>query len=233
MAPGSYYSNETYYTTQTVTGSATTAYTNCTFDFATSASTSSVTYWTTGTVYDSKFIYACDTDIVYSEPSWVKNMYNGRKFHHPEYGDVVIYVSDDATEEEIQEHLEHRYSEIRYQREIKKLTDMAEIKAQDLLKDFIGENELKIYNETGRLYVKGEKGEYIVRKGGTIQKIEGKNVIDFCVHLKDRSKYPPTDNVIALKLLLEEEESNVLKLANRRGSSSFDSIDELPLAACM
>ena len=226
------YSNQTFTSTVDVTSNS--CFYGC--DFTTQDSNGTAISCTTANttwVHDNNFIYMDSAEHRGYAIHFGDNQYTKRQFCHPEYGIVSIWASKNATEKEVRELLEHEYSNIRNRREQNKLSEVAEIKAQDLLKDFIGEEELKVYNETGRLYVKGEKGEYIVRRGSTIQKIEGNKVIDFCVHLKNRGHFPPTDNVIALKFLLEEDENKVLKLANKRGSTSFDSIEELPLAACM
>lgn len=128
-----------------------------------------------------------------------------------------------------------RYEESEEQKKAREfresLRNAAEIKAKDLLKDFIGKKELEVYNETGRLYVKGKKNEYIVRKDRTVQLIEKDKIVDLCIHLKNRANFPATDNVVALKFMIEHEEDKVLKLANRVGTESLP--EELPLAACM
>jgi hypothetical protein len=107
----------------------------------------------------------------------------------------------------------------------------AEHKAVKLLEHLIGD-EVEVYKKTGRVFVKSEDGnEYIVRKNQSVQKIEKNKVIDLCVKLDYRFKCPSTDNVIALKMLLENDEKHVLKLANRIGTQTRPK--ELPLAACM
>jgi hypothetical protein len=108
----------------------------------------------------------------------------------------------------------------------------AEISAKELLKDLIGEEQLKIYEETGRLYVRGKKFDYIVPKDGTIKQIQKDKVVDLCVHLREHMKYPPTDNVIALKLSLEADEDSILKMANNHGERPLSNL-KLPKAACM
>jgi uncharacterized protein (UPF0335 family) len=107
--------------------------------------------------------------------------------------------------------------------------EAAEEKAKQLLLDLIGEAELKVYEETGRLFVKGKKHDYIVQKQGYVKCIEKDVVTDLCVHLQDRASMPDTDNVIALKVMLEHNEDHVLRLANKHGSRK----EELPRAACM
>lgn len=109
--------------------------------------------------------------------------------------------------------------------------DKAEARARNLLLDLIGEDELKVYQETGRLFVKGNRYDYIVRKTGTIQRIEKDKLTDLCVHLASNHKCPKTDNVIALKLALESDEDEVLQLANNHGCC--EKPDQIPRAACM
>lgn len=107
---------------------------------------------------------------------------------------------------------------------------LAESKAQDLMKLIIGEKEFIKYKETGKAYVKGKNGLYLVKKGGGISQIKEGKIIDFCVHIDHRYNCPPTDHAIALKLMLEEDDNKVIKLANRIGTKS---IQQLPIAACM
>lgn len=107
---------------------------------------------------------------------------------------------------------------------------IAEVKAKQLLLDLIGEEELSIYNETGRLFVQGNKFDYILSKVGLIKRIEKEKITDLCVHLDNRYKYPETDNVIAMKLAIENDEDNLLELANTHGSVKRP--EQLPLAAC-
>jgi hypothetical protein len=107
----------------------------------------------------------------------------------------------------------------------------AEKKAKELLKSIIGEEQFNIYEQTGRVLVKGRKGKYIVRKNMTVQHIKKDKLIDLCVHIESKHRCPPTDHVIALMMLLESEEKYVLKTANVVGKESRPA--ELPLAACM
>ena len=113
-----------------------------------------------------------------------------------------------------------------------KIREAAEEKAKKLLAMIIGDEQLKIYEKTGRMLVRGKSGtKYIVRKGRTVQKIGNDKIIDLCVHIKTSFNCPKTDNVIALKFLLEDQEDYILSIANNLGSESLPK--ELPLAACM
>ena len=102
----------------------------------------------------------------------------------------------------------------------------AEEKAKELLLDLIGEDQLKIYEETGRIFVKGRKHDYVVQKTGMVRRIEKDRIQDLCIHLRERTRFPETDNVIALKLLIEANEKTVEKMANKHG---FQFRDESPI----
>lgn len=106
----------------------------------------------------------------------------------------------------------------------------AEATAKELLLDLIGPDELKVYEETGRLFVKGRKFDYIVQKDGFVKQVKKDKIVDLCIHLKDKYKLPQTDNVIALKMAIEGSEKEVLKMANKHGTQRRRS---LPRAACM
>lgn len=114
---------------------------------------------------------------------------------------------------------------------LRRKKEAAERKARELLFDLIGEKEFRVYKETGRVYVKGKKHDYIVQKTGYVQMIEKDKIVDLCIHLQDKYSMPETDNVIALKLFAEADEEAFLKTANRHASR--DRPTELPLAACM
>ena len=115
--------------------------------------------------------------------------------------------------------------------DLKKKREKAEQKAKDLLLDLIGEEQLEIYNETGRLLVCGHKYDYIIQKEGFVKRIEKDKIVDLCIHLTNQSKYPDSDNVIALKLLAENNEEEFNRLANNHGE--HERPEELLKCACM
>jgi hypothetical protein len=90
----------------------------------------------------------------------------------------------------------------------------AELTAQKLLMDLITEEQMEEYKKTGNLVVKGRKHDYVLRKNGVVYRVEKDKVESLCIHLKDRSIYPQTDNVIALKLALDESERRFNREAN-------------------
>ena len=110
--------------------------------------------------------------------------------------------------------------------------EAAENKAVILLESFIGNEQIEVYKKTGKMYVKGENGLYIAKKGGGIQKVEGSKVINYCVHLEAKWKCPPTDEVVAMKFLLEHDDSKIIKMANWVSETEHED-GHLPIAACM
>lgn len=94
----------------------------------------------------------------------------------------------------------------------------AEEVALELLETFIGRKEREVYEQTGRLMIKGKEADYIIHKDRGVSRVEKNKVVDLCIHLKERYKYPDTDNVIAVALNLLDDEKNFNELANRHGS---------------
>lgn len=119
--------------------------------------------------------------------------------------------------------------EVERQAEAKRKEE-AEDRAKELLLDLIGEDELTVYNETGRLFVRGRNHDYLIEKTGTVKRVEKDKLVDLCIHLEQKHSMPKTDNVIALKLLAEADEYKFNQLANNHGSVQLP--EELPRAAC-
>ena len=104
--------------------------------------------------------------------------------------------------------------------ELRKKKEAAEEMALDLLEEFIGFEQRVIYEETGRLLVKGKKADYILSKDEGVTRVEKNKVVDLCIHLKERYGYPSTDNVIALALKVKDDEKGFNKMANNHGERS-------------
>jgi len=104
--------------------------------------------------------------------------------------------------------------------EVLKKREKAEEKAQELLGMMIGGEDLDVYKKTGNLYVKGKKHEYIIQKDGYILQLKKDRVVNLCCHLERKNSLPLTDNVIAMKLSLENDEKKVLGMANEWGSQN-------------
>lgn len=101
--------------------------------------------------------------------------------------------------------------------QVKRQTAAEEV-ALELLETLIGRKEREVYQRTGRLMVKGKEADYIIDKNRGVWRVEKNKVVDLCIHLKERYKYPDTDNVIAVALNLLDDEKNFNELANRHGS---------------
>lgn len=118
--------------------------------------------------------------------------------------------------------------------EIRRKREEAEARAQELLGSLIGKSELEVYKETGHLFIRGRKYNYIVPRGdGFIKKIGDGKVEDMCVHLARRDSMPKTDNVVAMKLFLENNEKEALKMANIHRSVREEEHGSLPRCAGM
>ena len=105
----------------------------------------------------------------------------------------------------------------------------AETTAKALLLDLVSQKEFDLYEKTGRLLVKGRKQSYIVKKHGGVDIILNNDRIkDLCVHLNgtDKNKCPETDNVIAMKLHIEQAEEEFLKTANHHSPRNLGEMEK-------
>lgn len=199
------------------------------------------TYWTTSatsctttassTIDDSWGTWCSDTTATSANVAWsswtIAPAHKQHRRHHIQTAQVRE-VARRTREAELEKSR-------KYYEEMQRKRDAAEKKAQQLLMDLIGPEQLEVYKETGRLFVRGAEHDYILKKGGLVTQVGKDRTIDLCVHLADQYKYPETDNVIGLKLMLEGgDEGRVVKLANfRHYSKKLRKDIELPLAACM
>lgn len=91
-----------------------------------------------------------------------------------------------------------------------------EMTAIGTLREMITEAEFRKYIVHGFLLIRGDSGRvYQVFRSRAHTKVweKGKVVEEVCVRIKDR-KIPPTDNVIAFKILIETSENEFKKLGN-------------------
>ena len=177
--------------------------------------------WHPGTsTASSNATYSVSPDIFYTDGVWIS------WYTDETVGTNVCVRESQQTEVAVPEPAIPRLS---YEK-LEKKRAKAEEKAKELLLDLIGEEELKVYNETGRLLAKGNKYDYLLEREGVVRRIEKDKVVDLCVHLVTKHRYPMTDNVIALKMLVEDDEETFNKKANfiREYKKPFD----LPKCAC-
>jgi hypothetical protein len=97
-----------------------------------------------------------------------------------------------------------------------KVKSAAESKALDSLREMISEAEFRKYLTYGFFIVKGKSGKlyqifYMERHIQVWDK--GRHVEDLCVYLKD-DKIPPTDKLIAFKVMIESDEESFRNCAN-------------------
>lgn len=129
---------------------------------------------------------------------------------------VVLPSAEEKRAKAAQREINKIWGDIRIMEEHRR-KERAEVTAQSLLLDLIGKEELERYKGSGYLLVKGRKFDYVIQKGRGVYKVEKEKVIDLCVHFRNRYKYPETDNLIGLKLLIEADESKFLRIANSHG----------------
>jgi len=92
----------------------------------------------------------------------------------------------------------------------------SEMVAINTLREMITESDFRKYIIHGFILVKGQSGKvYQIFRTHEHTKIWEKGVLveEVCVRLKDK-KIPPTDNVVAFKVLIEADENEFKKLGN-------------------
>jgi hypothetical protein len=108
------------------------------------------------------------------------------------------------------------WSEIKF-KERQEEQMIAEDTAIALLGELVSPEELAYYKEHGEILVKGKKCDYLIRKGKSgksVIRVEKEKVVSMCIHLANQYKYPLSDNTVALKLMLEDNEKHFNKTAN-------------------
>lgn len=146
-------------------------------------------------------------------------VYSEARFSNPVYHWKDRRTTEEKRAQKAQQEIEREWRRIKAQ-ELQEEKKQAELTAQALLEDLIDEEQMRIYKESGNLVIYGEKYDYVLRRiGGVIRVEKGKVkplVRKLCIHLREKYKYPETDNVIALKLFLESDEEAFLDKANKQ-----------------
>lgn len=109
----------------------------------------------------------------------------------------------------------------------KRERERAEKKAQELLEDLLGHDQMEIYRRTGRILVHGKKFDWLLSKDGKIKKIEQGKLVDLCVGVTEHS-IPESDKVVTFLLHAKISDEYLNEEANRMRSYP---IDEIPEAA--
>lgn len=107
----------------------------------------------------------------------------------------------------------------------------AELKAQELLFDLLGEKQTEVFRRTGRLFVQGEKFGWLISMLGegetawvNIKKLKENKIIDLCVRIDD--PVPPSDKVISFALRAKFDEESFNKTANHTRVSDKSKLEE-------
>lgn len=181
-------------------------------------------------------VYRSASDYSYTIRTWVTwvdraiCVVDERKFH----------VEESRNQREAREAMaraQHaQYEKIRKSvEEREKKLAAAENVAKALLAELIGQDHVKKYEQTGKLMLQGQTGVFILDKAGghrfIKEKDKKKTITNLCIHLKDGQIYPPTDNIIALKTLLEADEKQFLLTANH--SNTRELKEALPECAML
>lgn len=98
--------------------------------------------------------------------------------------------------------------------------------AMALLGEMIGAEQLEVYKKTKQVFVEGQRYDYIVPKSGMVLRLHKNRQEKFsatrlCIAIERKFDYPPTDNVIALIMMIQHCEKKFLTEANE--------FDPLPL----
>lgn len=158
----------------------------------------------------------------------VWRIWSGKYTYKVQSNGQVVYVSDkkkhsveEARAAKAQRELDRIWRDllIKEQEEEKQ---QAEDTALVLLGELVSPVELEHYKQHGEILVRGKKADYLVRKQAGVIKLEKDKVTSLCVHLKENYAYPPTDNTIAMKLLIEGEEKEFNKIANHSNLNGGD-----------
>jgi len=201
--------------------------TDCTWNIWTTEDVSSDTYYLVDTSSRRVWTKWVDGDNYPSQPVSIPPV------EYKRTGRVILNKKPVLSTEQIrarrvQLEINSIWSDLKY-KELQEEKEAAEEVAMEMLGDLIGDDQLKVYKETGRLLVHGKTHDWLLRKGGIIAKVEKGKLIDHCVHLARQHSYPPTDNVITLALLLKDDDKRVERIANRHAMEK--SADELLKAA--
>jgi len=132
-------------------------------------------------------------------------------------GDVSFRLHEE-TQEEKEARLE-RAEQLRIEREERELQrQQAEVTAQELLEQLLTPEEFRLYQEHGKVLVRGNDADYLLSKStGHIRRIKKDEIEDLCLHIQDKGEYVPSDNVISMKLYIEAKEKEFNEQARNWG----------------
>jgi hypothetical protein len=114
---------------------------------------------------------------------------------------------------------------------------IADKKARELVMDLLPEDQREVYEKTGRLLVKGNSYDWLIKKRGrsvSIKKLTKDKVVDLCVY-HTKGDLPADDRVVGFALAAKYSEEHLEKTANYQGSRNRDDFiqHDLKEAACI
>lgn len=114
----------------------------------------------------------------------------------------------------------------------------AEKRALELFEDVLGEEQRRVFEETGRLLVHGEKYDWLIKckPNHKIMRLEKDKVIDLCINLVGNHRsLPHADRALAFGLRAKYDEDYMIRTANVLSEISRDrsSKDGIPKCAVM
>jgi len=188
---------------------------------------------TSDTVWDNwNTVSTTSSYLIYADKTWTQwvNL-EPATMYHATRGVEDRQIENEARRiissqiEQGRQEAQRRYAEM----EAKRIK--AEQKALQLVMDLIGEEQARIYEQTGNLLVKGERYDWLLKREGKVYRVEKDKVSLLCIHTENghRSRQPETDNVISLALNAKFNEKEMEKANFVSGHNLF----QMPRAAVM
>ena len=182
-------------------------------------------YWNTTSA--SVTVDTTDNHAVDAWPYWIQESYD---YIEKQIKTVVFECDENGLLSKTKYRRAKRYEAIRRRREEKqrrkrlfrvameaRLREEADRKAAELLIDVLGLEQYEVYQRTGRIMIHGNKYDWIVKSSGMVQRVEKDKVVDLCVSLANRHKYPKDDNIVAMALTAKLNEDELIEKANSLG----------------
>ena len=155
------------------------------------------------------------------------------------YKQVVFECDENGLLKKTKHRRQKRYEAVKRRREEKqrrkrlvrvameaRRREEAEKKAAQLLIDVLGLEQYEVYKRTGRILIHGNKHDWIVHQSGMVQRFEKHKVIDLCVSLAERWRYPKDDNIVAMALTAKLNEDELISKANKIRERKKEKLDE-------
>jgi hypothetical protein len=144
--------------------------------------------------------------------AWVGTTYPSTIEETDEQREARLQREEEARQERERREAE-RKEQLRKQEEERAL---AQAKATELLREVLTEKQLAEYEKSKQFTViAASKKRYVIRESGAPLEVdkEGKTLASYCIH--PSTWFPKQDIMLGHKLMLEDDEENWLRIANR------------------